>query len=158
MISKERLEDLINQGATIYWICGKQIEAKPLKHKYHKFFINDDELCEYNEQLGIGMWQQKLSKLFETKEDAEWDKEFKRIPRTDYLDLPTWEEFIEMEEICFFQKNHKQTIIRVLGTKYLGVETNFERYFTGDLTKENYTLACRKCKELFLGESNEENS
>lgn len=88
------------------------------------------------------------------KEEVEWNKEFGNITRTEKLDLPSWEEFIEMEEFCFSQKNHKQTILRILGTKYLAVETNFERYYAGDLTKENYTLACRKCKELFLGGNN----
>ena len=66
MISKERLEELIGQGATIYWICGKDVEKKPLKHKYHKFYVLDNELYEDNEKLGIGIWKHKLSKLFET--------------------------------------------------------------------------------------------
>ena len=153
MISKQRLEELIEQGATIYWIYGKSIEKKTLKHKYHSFFICDNELNEYNAKQYIGIWKHKLSKLFETKEEAEWHKEFGCIERTEKLELPTWEEFIDQEEFGFYQKyGRKYTAIRVLGTKYLAVETSFERYYTGDLTKENYTLACRKAKELFLGE------
>lgn len=117
-----------------YYEKGRTLPAKYVKPLANLFGISCDEFLENN------------------TDTLDWEREFGCIERTERLEFPTWEEFIEMEEFCFFQKNHKQTIIRVLGTKYLGVETNFERYFTGDLTKENYTLACRKAKELFLGE------
>lgn len=122
-----------------YYEKGRTLPAKYVKPLANLFGISCDEFLENN------------------TDTLDWEREFGCIERTERLVLPTWEEFIEMEEFCFFQKNHKQTIIRVLGTKYLGVETNFERYFTGDLTKENYTIACRKAKELFLGlgENNE---
>lgn len=148
MITQERLKELIEQGAIIYFVYNGNVDLKEGKYK-DDFILNETYVSIY---WSTRSHQVEYDNLFETKEEAEWHKEFGCIERTERLELPTWEEFIEMEEFCFFQKNHKQTIIRVLGTKYLGVETNFERYFTGDLTKENYLLACRKAKELFLGE------
>lgn len=160
MITKERLEELIKQGATIYWLYGKSIEKKVLKHKYHKFFI-DTELNEYNEKLGIGIWKHKLSKLFETKEEAEWHLEFGNITRTETLKLPTWEEnksvdciFTTPNRSSYYLKSRVKTgysierenpyIIRI---GKFGESDNFIDF---EFTKENYILACRKCKEIFL--------
>lgn len=150
MITKERLQELIEQDATI-WTVNSSGNINPVK---------TNKTCEIQRQylMKEGQIYSYIEQTFETQEEAEWHKEFGNIARTERLELPTWEGFIEMEEVCFFQKNHKQTILRILGTKYLAVETNFERYYTGDLTKENYILACRKCKELFLGGNYEINN
>lgn len=145
MIAKERLEELIEQGATIYINKYKYIGQCLLNNRMS---CNNSIICFDDKDDGEIEF---LINLFETKEEAEWHKEFGCIERTERLDLPTWEEFIEMEEVVFWKKNHRQTIIRVLGTKYIVVETSYERFFTGDLTKESYIKACRKAKELFLG-------
>lgn len=148
MVSKERLKELIDKKATIYYVSTLVGKRELAEHKYNdkKSIYKYLKSGEYTvDDIYDNCW-------FDNKEDAEFALKYKNIERTEILDLPNWEEFIEMEEVCFFQKNHKQTILRVLGTKYLVVETNFERYYTGDLTKENYMLACRKCRELFLGE------
>ena len=142
MITKERLKELIKNKGKIYGI-GKSNNVFCVGLKFRE---------PYSQEWLEGKFE-IYSKFFETKEEAEWYKEFGCIERTERLELPTWEEFIEMEEFCFFQKNHKQTIIRILGTKYLGVETTFERYYTGDLNQENYYEACKLAKSLFLGEN-----
>lgn len=149
-ISKERLEELIEKNATVYELfMNKEVLKVELNNSY---YIMLDKV--YENKLGkLPLRPRWLSDLFETKEDAEWTMRFKRIPRTDYLDLPTWEEFIEKEEVGFYQKYGRYTSIKILGTKYIAVETSFERYYTGELTKENYTLACEKARELFLGEN-----
>jgi hypothetical protein len=164
MIEKERLEELIEQGATIYWIYGKSIEKKTLKHKYHSFFICDNELNEYNAKQYIGIWKHKLSKLFETQEEAKWFAEFGCIERTERLELPTWEEiqkdknfhyiryYHPTKDFSFFMEIYKfANAIRVSWSgSCRKTDPQFDR--TWELTKENYTLACRKAKELFLGE------
>ena len=159
MISRERIAELIEKERGCYVLNDYQIGYVHLKLKYEpELYVNGEDgyiLYIYGNDRKDDKMEIFDEDLFETKEEAEWHKEFSCIERTERLELPTWEEFVEMEEFCFFQKNHKQTIIRVLGTKYLAVETNFERYYTGDLTKENYILACRKAKELFLGEKDE---
>lgn len=159
MITKERLQELIEQGAIIYWIYGKNIEKKTLKHKYHRFFICDNELNEYNAKLGIGIWKHKLSKLFETKEEAEWHKEFGNITRTERLCIPLYEDVINDLK----NRSGLYTIVDNIDFCFqVFIDScNPERnqiWTTGlhdmRLTKENYTIACRKCKELFLGGQN----
>lgn len=160
MITKERLEELIEQGATIYWIYGKSIEKKTLKHKYHSFFICDNELNEYNAKQYIGIWKHKLSKLFETREEAEWHRYFGNITRTERLELPTWEEATDLvysgsfgvQTIIKFDKCKFGYKLQLDGNVYIFVDKGTYTLFMGSLTKENYTLACRKCVELFLGE------
>ena len=151
MIEKKRLEELIEQGATIYEVKYNNINPVSLTNKI-RFISEKYPVIVFEPRPNEKYKHHKyFDKLFETKEEAEWHKEFGCIERTETLELPTWEEFIEMEEVCFWKKNHRQTVIRVLGTKYIAVETSYERFFIGDLTKESYIKACRKAKELFLG-------
>lgn len=155
MISKERLEELIEQGATIYGIdigcfCRDLMEIKTKNMRYSA--SNDNFQYLYKESGDCYLYEFYEENLFETKEEAEWHAEFGCIERTDYLDLPTWEEFCMSEKTIFF--------IDKYGSKYgldhfSGLIWINENSF-GKLTKENYTIACRKAKQLFLGESNEE--
>lgn len=155
-ITKEKLQELIEQGATIYWICGKNIEKKPLKHKYHKFCVVDNGMIyEDNEKLGIGIWKHKLSKLFETKEEAEWHKEFGCIERTERLELPSWKEFEKDSVVYFIDKQGYNWDFYITDDKTSIILINGYEHYEFEFTKENYTLACRKAKELFLGEKDE---
>lgn len=160
MITKERLEELIEHGATIYtpddvWQTIGEIYLEK------KCYISEDDRLR-NEKItyedlpnATAMYSIPLEDLFETKEDAKFDLRFKRIPRTEYLDLPTWEEFTkerDMEEFGFYSKYHKYTTLKVISDKYLAVEDNWERYYTSELTEENYIKACEMCRKLWLGE------
>lgn len=148
MISKERLEELIEQGATVWVIRSCGIFKRELKNRTFDFEL----LGVLVSNSGIPYERWFYIDLFETKEEAEWHKEFGCIERTEILKLPTWEEFLKTEETFMFKSKRNQIIslFRDENTIYLEDETwNILRE---DLTKENYTLACRKCKELFLGE------
>lgn len=153
-ISKERLEELIRQKATIYSTHWQEEVDLSLPCEINELEYGDrviTRLVVFEDDEHAPSYM--LDSLTEDIEGAKWDMRFKRIPRTDYLDLPTWEEFIEKEEVGFYQKYGRYTSIKILGTKYIVVETSFERYYTGELTKENYTRACEKARELFLGEN-----
>lgn len=68
MIEKQRLEELIRQGVTIYTSRFK----KPEKYKLYKdYFIDKDKLCACNKSHTAIECVIKLDKLFETKEEAE---------------------------------------------------------------------------------------
>lgn len=161
MITKERLQELIEQGATIYEVKFNKIKAIELKYRveagykwqYIKVYSNTS-------MMGNNHY---LINLFETKEQAEWHKEFGNITRTEKLWLPPYEEvmcdlkgkrgvYTVAENDDFFlevfidNEHPKLSQIWVLGL------------FDMPLTKENYILACRKCKELFLGGGNEINN
>jgi hypothetical protein len=99
-----------------------------------------------------------LDKLFETKEDAEWHREFGCIERTERLELPTWEEFSKLKanHIRFISK--KGAICRIEGfcddkNGFIDVVSGgYSMLMVSDYSKETYIKACRKAKELFLGE------
>ena len=142
MITKERLEELIGENIYIY-----EIENGSSKIKV----CNLSELNHNN--ININAWL-KCSKLFETKEDAEFALRYKRIPKTEYLDLPTWEEFKKDRYVNFFCKDNEYML------QYLNLSNKisvFERnnkgdYFEKKATKENYLEACEICRKLWLGE------
>lgn len=155
MITKNRLKELIIQNATIYGNGFGKIELIP---------DNDISIYE-NGNNGYILYVLEPNKkyhneifdedLFETKEDVEWHKEFGCIERTERLVLPTWEEFKNDGEFSFLDKQgfewdlyspDDETRISLVGGY---------NHFEYEYSKENYTLACRKAKELFLGEKDE---
>lgn len=158
MIEKERLEELIKQEATIWNVYTNSIQLLNYEHRdsdgYYgeRSYIKDGELIrEVWGDEDISLYY-KVDQLFETKEEAEWQLEFGNVTRTETLNLPTWEEFQKDGEFSFLDKQgfewdlyspDDETRISLVG--------GYDHY-EFDYTKENYTLACRKAKELFLGE------
>ena len=107
MITKERLEELIEQGATIYDLSSQfePFEIDFLKVKIHGFFndgVNFYIECPtaYNGHQLIFCEYKDLYE-FKNKEDAEEYAEFGNITRTERLELPSWEEIKEKDD-CFF--------------------------------------------------------
>ena len=147
MIKKERLEELLEQGATIYEAYPDGIDKINLANTAHYDYL-------------LAQQELKIQKiafeyLHETKEDAEFFREFGFIERTERLELPSWGRVNVPHNVIvnFISKD---------GLMYNLVVENYERIIIvssvrgtndmWDLTKENYILACRKCKALFLGE------
>lgn len=155
MISKERLEELIEQEATIYdpdtmWKSIGEIKLnKKMKIKDGRL---DGDLGDLGLKGAMCSCFVPLEDLVESKEEAEWIIEFGCIERTERLVLPTWEEFKNDGEFSFLDKQgfewnlyspDDETRISLVGGY---------NHFEYEYSKENYTLACRKAKELFLGE------
>ena len=149
MITKQRLEELIEQGATIYELyMNKNILEIQLKNDW---FVMADGLYERKlSKHPFRSWW--ISNLYETKEDAEFVREFGCITRTERLELPTWEEWKQDDEFCFLDKDGFNWDMYVDGDNEI-LMCNGYRHFNFENNKENYTLACRKAKELFLGEN-----
>lgn len=164
MIEKERLEELAKKEAIIYkiekeiLIAGYSSTLKIIPIKLDKDFLN------------IKMYD-VLNDLFETKEEAEWVLEFGNITREEKLSLPKWEK-IKYDDIGYFIykfhiKNNYNFFGKLMlwkmnnGTGKIVVEEMVQGwqekiYFEKPLTKENYIEACRLCKQLFLGEKENE--
>ena len=129
-----------------YYEKGRTLPAKYVKPLANLFGISCDEFLENDESL-----------LY-------WEKEFGCIKRTEKLELPTWEEikvdFIDNKRelgnyvVCVFDDCSIDIVVCCTGDIMISI---YEINFYKELTKENYTLACRKAKELFLGlgENNE---
>ena len=93
--------------------------------------------------------------IFETEEEAEWHEEFECIERTERLNIPDWQKFKNRDENFGFKVEDYSYKCFTDGRDIEVVEfwgCGARSIFKAPLTKENYTLACRKCKELFLGE------
>lgn len=149
MIERERLEELIKQSATIYQVY---VDATIIKMKLDKDFkVDNAHLCKKLKGV-VKSCGYPLYKLFETLEGAEWYKEFGCIERTEKLELPTWEEFLKAEKYFLFKAKNSQNIFLFRENNTIYIEDEKWNILREELTKENYILACRKAKELFLGE------
>lgn len=162
MITKERLEELIEQGATIYSLdtklygCVKYLELKcdTQKPTYNvldevKFTITDN-----------GWWHWfSIKDLYESKEDVEEILEFGNITRTERLELPSWASIekdfdkftngsyvlAERDEFSLELKISKPLISQIV------IYTEDDDY-NWNLSRENYNEARRLCVKLFKGE------
>ena len=157
MITKERLEELIEQGATIWGVYDYSYSYDKPNKKVE--FIDLDGFYNYYKDIDeFIMYQGDYSELFETEEEAKWFAEFGCIERTERLEFPTWEEFknkktkhvcfMGKDTFCFFELYEDKQKNRLI---LLDHDCDYE-YFNEELTKENYTTACGLCKEFFLGE------
>ena len=160
MIIKERLEELIEQGATIY--SNEYGEIQLIKENDLSLYENGQNnyilyALEPNKKYHNEIFDEDL---FETEEEAKWFAEFGCIERTERLVLPTWEEVSrDLQNVLAGNYTIKEfdnvslEYIKYRNGNYavIGVYKYDDRLEL-EATKENYTLACRKAKELFLGE------
>ena len=162
MISKELLKELIEKGATIY--SNEYGEIQLIKENALILYENGQNnyilyALEPNKKYHNEIFDEDL---FETEEEAKWFAEFGCIERTERLVLPTWEELFKEDRVldCYTQefgivKNRSFIGVVLLGVDFTNeiveVRIGSDQIFCELLTKENYTIACRKTKELFLG-------
>ena len=160
MITETRLQELIDQKATIYEVKHNKVKSIELKWKVEIGYKSQYIVVYPSTKFLIRCY---CNRLFETQEEAEWHKEFGNITRTETLELPNWEELKNKKEhyISFSTKKwtkcwlaidmpYRNDFGKILIT-YADSEKNYHILYDKRLTKENYILACRKCKELFLG-------
>ena len=165
MISKERLQELIKQEATI-WVENQYCNAYDVElSNYNYIAITDDKeslmFLDYSiqEDDPESVLVDYLENLYETKEDAEFAREFKNITRTETLNLPTWEELNIIDEIKIYGENGKQYLVQADEydiSVYASDGYDFILYKRLKRTKGNYIKACTIARKLFLGESIEE--
>lgn len=131
--------------------------------------ICGNEILTGDIHWAIGICNNCYNKLYKSDERKYIDmlhKETGCIERTERLELPTWEEFDKKGYIEFVGKEATKLILEKTLTidydrepiSYYVLEILIDDYnhtllFKAEYTKENYTLACRKAKELFLGEN-----
>lgn len=167
MISKEKLQELIDQKATIWaddygeiQLCDKSEVCNTIaftgNHQIQEgyclsgFVYNNEFISDNIEPDG----------LEENVEKGKWCYEM-HASRIERFAPPVWEDFLKKKDYIFLSKNHKEVIIKsgvimfANGTTrgFVAVENSFERFYIGDLTKENYIKACTIARKLFLGES-----
>lgn len=159
MITITRLEELINQGATIYGNGFGKIELIP---------DNDISIYE-NGNNGYILYVLEPNKkykneifdedLFESKEEMEEYLEFANIERIEKFPFMPYKEFINPTSITFKSKDNVEMELAVWcnskdeKTIKLTELNNWNIcYFEKPLTQENYHKALRLCRKLFLGD------
>lgn len=157
MITKERLEELIEQGSTIYRAYANvSVEECKLNKDYFK--TDNAYLWKKLKNGAFKSCGYPLDQLFETKEDAEEYAEFGNITRTEKLKLPSWEDF-KKTQIFLFESKEKilmeLAIWESADNRVIKVTTTNDWnvcFFNKSLTRENYNEARRICVKLFKGE------
>ena len=161
MITKKRLKELREQGATIYRIkrnsfiigVSEFVNIKEIKsslvtpHKECISFYDEEQhsnsSCLYEE-------------LFETEEDAEEYLKYGNITREEKLELPLWSEVKEKEIIVDFYTKPSRYRLCCIG-KRIGIikfkdDIGAGTIFNKPLTRENYNEARDLYIKLFKGE------
>lgn len=161
MISKERLEELIEQGATIY--SNEYGEIQLIKENDLILYENGQNnyilyALEPNKKYHNEIFDEDL---FETEEDAEWFAEFGCIERTERLELPTWESvYSDLKDykdgdFYIIDNDHFSFVYnKCYVSPQLFLYTHNEK-FNWNANKENYYQACKLAKKIFLGGENE---
>lgn len=157
-ISKERLEELIKEGATIYSLDEQVKYPIPIFLKDgENAVVNDNELVNSVRVID------KIENLYETQKQAEWSLNYQHATRTEELNLPMWEEIITDDKykyhygLSFFDFDNYRLIVCVPNeddnTEFIGIDVdgNTELYHWDEATEENYIKACDLCLKLFKG-------
>ena len=165
MIEKSRLEELIKQGATIYEAKYGKVNPIDLAKQKVRFISEKMNMIDFEPSTEEKYLNHKyFHRLFETRKQAEWALKYQRIPRTEYLDLPTWEELITDDKykyhygLSFFDFDNYRLIACIPteddNTEFIGIDVdrNTELYHWDKATEENYEKACDLCVKLFKGE------
>lgn len=160
-ITKERLQELIKQGATIWeynyepFIAGYSsiIHINPLQLDTN-CYIEDDKLYTQRaeERSDFDIFEAELKDIFETRKQAEWYLKY-HATRTEELDLPTWEEPKADQITTFMCKDHREA--RLYVSKFYNcvcIEIGDWTEFREEYSEENYIKACDLCVKLFKGE------
>ena len=168
MITKQRLQELIEQGATIY-VPDDLWQTVGKIHLEKKCYISEDnKLC--NDEItyedlpcATAMYSIPLEDLFETEEDARWELEM-TATRTETLKLPKYEKLPKEFDIPPFIRYNKELENFVLYEMFNSTKNEIcvlfreldddasDCLFRKPLTKENYIEACKLCLRLFRGE------
>ena len=163
MITKERLEELIKQEATI-WVKNQYCNAYDVELSHCDYVaITDNKeslmFLDYSiqEDDPESVLVDYLENLYETKEDAEWASI--ATYRTEIFDPPAWEEINDDTnwECFFFTRDGYDYYFVVDGLmESISLRSEYGKKYYFDFTKEDYIKACTIARKLFLGESVDE--
>ena len=152
MISKERLQELIDKKATIWDDRWGEIQ---LCDKSKVFIIFDVSHKEIGYRLSGFIGKDKYQggyippeELEEDVEKGKWQCEMYAI-RPERFEPPVWEEFIKVRKYGFCRSNGEKSYIRI------DCNGNLAYFYTltnKKATKENYAEICKLARKLFLGE------
>lgn len=174
MITRERLQELIKENKIIWatYLDSNnnnrvhQIRLSDWKIKFDNLGIELEEdtyncYSQFaNEFARHYVSRYSYEQLIESPEEAEFIQNYQGIERTEFLNLPTYEDlqkakehFVKIDNLYWLivdmPHNKDNGRIIMLKNDTLG---NTYIVFNREFTRNNYLLACQKAKEIFLGQ------
>ena len=158
MITKERLEELIEQNKTIYTTYGGYVSEINIDKTID--YIEDDYFCEASivaKQTNFIKYTFNI--LFETKEEADWVVNM-HTSRIEYFEPKDWDFVVKFTRPYRYDfsvpKLNCRGKILVMNTCIV-VDYGYTGYCEdsksfGEPTKENYIKAVEFARKLFKGE------
>ena len=152
-MTKERLEELINQKATIYAVYFNL--NKVFEEELNECSWSVDKQGNLVEHYLDSSYVYKSYSLFETKDQAKWALK-NYAERTERFEPPMWEDiekeysfnfFVGDNSYYFIAHKRLQNIDCVVNNHY-----SLFSYRDKECTKENYEKACEIVRDLFKGE------
>ena len=156
MITNERLKWLIENEIYIYACSGGEIyELQLSKHDY--IDERDGKPLYSNYRCNADFYTYKL---FEKREDAEFQRDYGKIERIDTLSFLNPCDINKSSSFQTYFVNPLGKIYRLIASfpnNFIGIHSveqnkEAETLFFKSATIENYKLACEKAKSVFLGE------
>ncbi len=147
-MTKERLEELIKQGVTIYCLY-KGCNVLELDLSSGDFEIAKD--CPVLiERLEDGvLYSYRFDRLFETKERCEWFNRIRRI-RLERFEPPMWEDISGLFKYRFIYANEFAYLLVNKKYDFIAISNSLKILFEQPATKENYEKACEIVGDLFV--------
>ena len=165
MISKERLQELIDKKATIWaddygeiQLCDKSEVCDTIAFTGNHQIQEGYCLCGfvYNNEFISGNIEP--DGLEEDIEKGKWCYEM-HASRLERFEPPLWEEINENTDwrFCFFTRDGRDYWFTVNGfIDCIDLDSEYSEIYYFDFTKEDYIKACTIARKLFLGESVDE--
>lgn len=154
-ISKERLEELIKENATVYWLAGKMVLNIHLDSSY---YVSDANILCHKRSEDEKNCVEHIEDLYETQKQATWALNH-HATRTEELDLPIWENIVEHKDddiykIASFRRKNGMlyNLLFKRGDLMLWGVQELMNVWIDLATEENYTKLCDLCLKLFEGE------
>ena len=146
-MTKERLEELIKQKATIWYDGHFEIKLNPEQYSITEAFGETVLWYQPKDEPSGYDWSWELDVLREDVDRAKWEYDMFES-RTERFEPPMWEDLPEEYEFAFIcnQEIFNLTVTRYSVSIIVGHEAV---YFSADPTKENYEKACEIVRDLF---------
>lgn len=156
MISNERLKWLIENETYVYACSNGRVYELPLSK--HDSIIKQDAMDLYSNYTNNADFY--TYKLFETKQDAEFQRDYGKIERLDSVSFPNPCELDKTSNFQVYFINPLGKVYRLIASfpnNFIGIHSvehnkEAENVFFKPATKENYLLACEQARRIFLGE------
>lgn len=157
MISKERLQELIDKKATIWaddygeiQLCDKSEVCRVISCEGESYCLSGF-ICD-GEFLPFAVIPEEME---ENVKKGNWKYEM-HASRLERFDPPVWEEINDDTNwrFRFFTRDGRDYYFIVSGVlEYIELDSEYSESYSFDFTKEGYIKACTIARKLFLGES-----